>query len=179
MCSSDLSGLGDALAALGKKPALVITDSQVFAKVCAEVPTEIPLTSFSILFARHKGFLDTAVRGVAALESIQDGSKILICEGCTHHRQCEDIGTVKLPRWIKEYTRKEPDFNFYCGKDFPEDLSAYKLIVHCGACMLNDREMQHRRLSAEDQNIPFTNYGICIAHIKGILKRSIAMFDIV
>ena len=170
------SELRDALAGLGKKPALVITDSQVFAQVSAETPPEIPLTSFSILFARYKGFLETAVRGAATLDSLQNGDKILICEGCTHHRQCEDIGTVKLPRMIRSFCGKEPEFSFCSGGDYPDDLSPYRVIVHCGACMLNDREMHYRRLNAEDQNIPFTNYGITIAHIQGILERSIAMF---
>jgi [FeFe] hydrogenase H-cluster maturation GTPase HydF len=170
--------LKDALAELGKKPALVITDSQAFALVSSVVPQEIPLTSFSILFARYKGFLETAVRGAAALDTLQDSDKILVCEGCTHHRQCDDIGTVKLPRWIKNYSAKEPDFSFFSGGDFPVDLSAYKLVVHCGACMLNEREMQYRRKLAEDQNIPFTNYGTAIAHIQGILKRSIAMLNV-
>ena len=165
--------LKDALARLGK-PALVITDSQAFAQVSAETPPDVPLTSFSILFARYKGFLDTAVRGVAALESVRDGDKILICEGCTHHRQCDDIGTVKLPRWIREHTGKEPEFCFCSGGDFPEDLSPYTMIIHCGACMLNDREMHYRRRCAEDQKIPFTNYGTTIAHIRGILDRSLA-----
>ena len=163
-----------ALEAQGKKPALVITDSQAFAKVSAETPPEIPLTSFSILFARYKGFFETAVRGVTALETVQDNDKILICEGCTHHRQCDDIGTIKLPRWIREHTGKEPEFCFCSGGDFPEDLSPYKMIIHCGACMLNDREMHYRRCCAEDQNIPFTNYGITIARIRGILDRSLA-----
>ena len=162
----------------GKKPALVITDSQAFAQVSAIVPQDIPLTSFSILFARYKGFLETALRGAAALDTLQDGDKILVCEGCTHHRQCDDIGTVKIPRWIKSHSAKEPHFNFSSGGDFPEDLSAYKLIIHCGACMLNEREMQHRRRQAESQGIPFTNYGIAIAHIQGILKRSVAMLNI-
>jgi [FeFe] hydrogenase H-cluster maturation GTPase HydF len=167
--------LKDTLARLGTKPALVITDSQAFAHVSAETPPDISLTSFSILFARFKGWLDTAVRGVAALDTLNDGDKILICEGCTHHRQCDDIGTVKLPRWIRDHTGKEPDFRFRSGGDFPEDLSPYKMIIHCGACMLNEREMQYRRRCAEDQNIPFTNYGTAIAHIQGILQRSIAM----
>jgi len=167
--------LKDTLARMGTKPALVITDSQAFAHVSAVTPPEIPLTSFSILFARFKGWLDTAVRGVAALDTLSDGDKILICEGCTHHRQCDDIGTVKLPRWIRDYTGKEPDFRFRSGGDFPEDLSPYKMVIHCGACMLNEREMQYRRRCAEDQNIPFTNYGTAIAHIQGILQRSIAM----
>ena len=165
--------LKDALARLGK-PALVITDSQAFGHVSATVPTDVPLTSFSILFARYKGFLETAVRGVAAFESVRDGDKILICEGCTHHRQCDDIGTIKLPGWIREHTGKEPEFVFCSGGDFPEDLSPYKMIIHCGACMLNDREMHYRRRCAEDQQIPFTNYGTAIAHIRGILARSIA-----
>jgi len=167
--------LKDTLARLGTKAALVITDSQAFARVSAETPADIPLTSFSILFARFKGWLDTAVRGVAALDTLRDGDKILICEGCTHHRQCDDIGTVKLPRWIRNHTGKEPEFRFRSGGDFPEDLSPYKMVIHCGACMLNEREMQYRRRCAEDQNIPFTNYGTTIAHIQGILQRSIAM----
>jgi [FeFe] hydrogenase H-cluster maturation GTPase HydF len=172
------SELEQTLKTLEKKPALVITDSQAFALVSSVVPQEIPLTSFSILFARFKGFLETAVRGASALDTLQDGDKLLICEGCTHHRQCDDIGTVKLPRWIKEHSAKEPDFSFCSGGDFPKDLSPYKLIVHCGACMLNEREMQYRRKHSEDQNIPFTNYGTAIAHIQGILKRSIAMLDV-
>ena len=172
------SELKETLSNLGKKPALVITDSQVFAEVSAVVPDEIPLTSFSILFARYKGFLETAIRGVKTLDDLQDGDKILICEGCTHHRQCDDIGTVKLPRLIKKHSAKEPDFQFCSGGDFPENLSSYKLIIHCGACMLNDREMHYRRKQAEDQNTPFTNYGISIAHIQGILKRSITMLNI-
>ncbi|MDR1869419.1 MAG: [FeFe] hydrogenase H-cluster maturation GTPase HydF [Treponema sp.] len=171
------SELRETLAGIGKKPAIVITDSQVFAEVSAAVPQEIPLTSFSILFARYKGFLKSALGGVKALDTLRDGDKILICEGCTHHRQCDDIGTVKLPRWIREHTSKEPEFNFCSGGDFPADLSPYKLVIHCGACMLNDREMRYRRLHTESQNIPFTNYGIAIAHIRGILKRSVAMFD--
>ncbi|MDR2719131.1 MAG: [FeFe] hydrogenase H-cluster maturation GTPase HydF [Treponema sp.] len=167
--------LKDTLANMGKKPALVITDSQAFAQVSAETPPEIPLTSFSILFARYKGWLETAVRGVSALDTLHDGDKILICEGCTHHRQCDDIGTIKLPRWIRNHTGKEPEFCFCSGGDFPDDLSSYKMVIHCGACMLNEREMQYRRRCAEDQNIPFTNYGTAIAHIQGILQRSIAM----
>jgi hydrogenase maturation GTPase HydF len=166
------------LADIGKKPSLVITDSQAFALVSSIVPQDIPLTSFSILFARHKGFLKTSVKGAASLDSLKDGDKILICEGCTHHRQCDDIGTVKLPNWIKNYSKKEPEFKFCSGGDFPQDLSAYKIVIHCGACMLNDREMHYRRRHSEEQNIPFTNYGIAIAHINGILKRSIAMLDI-
>jgi [FeFe] hydrogenase H-cluster maturation GTPase HydF len=168
--------LRETLANLGKAPRLVITDSQVFAKVSADTPQNIPLTSFSILFARYKGSLAQTVRGVKALEGLQDGDRVLIAEGCTHHRQCDDIGTVKLPRWIKNYTGKTPDFAFTSGTEFPDDLSAYKLIVHCGACMLNEREVKYRHRCAEDQGIPMTNYGILIAHIQGILPRSIAMF---
>ncbi|MDR0290677.1 MAG: [FeFe] hydrogenase H-cluster maturation GTPase HydF [Treponema sp.] len=167
------SELKETLAALEKKPALVITDSQVFAQAAAAVPQEIPLTSFSILFARYKGFLETAICDVKTLDAVQDGDKILICEGCTHHRQCDDIGTVKLPRWIKEYTGKEPDFSYYSGGSFPDDLSVYKMIIHCGGCMLNEREMLYRQACAVDQKIPFTNYGIAFAHIQGILERSI------
>jgi [FeFe] hydrogenase H-cluster maturation GTPase HydF len=162
------------------KPSLVITDSQAFAQVSALVPKEIPLTSFSILFANYKGSLESSMRGVAMLDNLQDGDKVLICEGCTHHRQCDDIGTVKLPRMIKAFTRKEPEFSFCSGGDFPDDLSGYgyKMVIHCGGCMLNDREMQYRRLSAEDQNVPFTNYGITIAKTQGILARSVEMFSL-
>jgi [FeFe] hydrogenase H-cluster maturation GTPase HydF len=161
---------------IGKKPALVITDSQAFEKVNAEVPLDIPLTSFSILFARYKGALEQAVRGVHALDSIKDGSRILVCEGCTHHRQCDDIGTFKIPRWVKAYTGKNIEFEFRSGGDFPEDVSEYALVIHCGACMLNEREMRYRQSCAADQGIPFTNYGILIAHIQGILRRSVAIF---
>ena len=168
--------LTNTLQNLGKRPKLVITDSQVFKKVAAETPADILLTSFSILFARYKGNLQTSVQGVTALESLEDGDKILVGEGCTHHRQCDDIGTVKLPRWIKEYTGKNPEFIFTSGTEFPLDLSPYKIIIHCGACMLNEREMQYRIKCAADQNIPFTNYGITIAYINGILKRTVEPF---
>lgn len=168
--------LTNTLQNLGKRPKLVITDSQVFKKVAAETPADILLTSFSILFAHYKGNLQTAVQGVTALDSLEDGDKILIGEGCTHHRQCDDIGTVKLPRWIKEYTGKNPEFIFTSGTEFPLDLSPYKMIIHCGACMLNEREMQYRIKCAADQNIPFTNYGITIAYINGILKRTVEPF---
>lgn len=168
--------LTNTLQNLGKRPKLVITDSQVFKKVAAETPADILLTSFSILFARYKGNLQTAVQGVTALENLEDGDKILVGEGCTHHRQCDDIGTVKLPRWIKEYTGKNPEFIFTIGTEFPLDLSPYKMIIHCGACMLNEREMQYRIKCAADQNIPFTNYGITIAYINGILKRTVEPF---
>lgn len=168
--------LTNTLQNLGKRPKLVITDSQVFKKVAAETPADILLTSFSILFARYKGNLQTAVQGVTALDSLEDGDKILIGEGCTHHRQCDDIGTVKLPRWIKEYTGKNPEFIFTSGTEFPLNLSPYKMIIHCGACMLNEREMQYRIKCAVDQNIPITNYGITIAYINGILKRTVEPF---
>ena len=168
--------LRETLESLGKKPKLVITDSQVFAKAAADTPGDIFLTSFSILFARYKGGLETAVKGAKALDALRDGDTVLISEGCTHHRQCDDIGTVKLPRWMRNYTQKQFDFRFTSGTEFPEDLSEYKLIVHCGGCMLNEREMNYRRKCAEDQNVPFTNYGILIAYMQGILKRSVAMF---
>ena len=171
--------LRDTLAHLGKKPRLVITDSQVFAKVSADTPADIMLTSFSILFARYKGNLPALIKGVTALEQIEDGDKILVSEGCTHHRQCDDIGSVKLPRWIRQYTGKEPEFVFSSGTEFPADLSPYKMIVHCGGCMLNAREMKYRLACAKDQNIPMTNYGILIAYIQGILKRSVEPFPAV
>lgn len=161
---------------LGKKPRLVITDSQVFAKVNADTPSDIWLTSFSILMARYKGVLRTAVKSAKVLDSLQDGDKILISEGCTHHKQCDDIGSVKLPRWIKQYTEKQVEFDFTSGGSYPESLQGYKLIVHCGGCMLHDKEMKYRMNQAEDEMIPFTNYGILIAYIQGILRRSIAMF---
>lgn len=168
--------LRETLATLGKKPKIVITDSQVFAKVSADTPKDIYLTSFSILFARFKGNLETAVKGAKALDDLNDGDTILIAEGCTHHRQCDDIGTVKLPRWIKDYTKKDIKFAFTSGTEFPDDLSPYKLIIHCGGCMLNEREMKYRQKCAIDQHIPISNYGIIISHMQGILKRSISMF---
>lgn len=168
--------LADTLAQLGKKPALVITDSQAFGQVSKDTPNDVMLTSFSILFARYKGNLHQAVKGVKALETLKPGAKILIAEGCTHHRQCEDIGTVKLPAWIREYTKTTPQFDFCSGTEFPDDLSGYDLIVHCGACMLNQREMKYRQQCALDQAVPMTNYGILIAHIHGILKRSLEPF---
>ena len=170
------NGLRDTLASLGKKPRMVITDSQVFAKVSADTPEDILLTSFSILFARYKGSLEPMVRGVRALDRIGKGDRILICEGCTHHRQCEDIGTVKLPGWIREYTGTEPEFVFTPGTEFPDDLAGFRLIVHCGGCMLNEREMKYRMKCAYDQGIPITNYGITIAYIQGILRRSVEPF---
>lgn len=164
----------DTLASLKKDPALVITDSQAFGKVMKLVPERIPLTSFSILMARYKGFLKTALKGAEAIDALPDHAKILIAEGCTHHRQCEDIGTVKLPKWLKEYTGKEPEFMFTSGHGYPEDLNQYDLVIHCGACMLNDQEVANRMNKAIDAGVPFTNYGTAIAHMNGILKRSTA-----
>ena len=161
---------------LGEKPKLVITDSQAFRKVAEDTPEDILLTSFSILFARYKGNLEEAVRGVAALDTLQDGDTILISEGCTHHRQCDDIGTVKIPRWIREYTGKEIRFETTSGTEFPDELGKYKLVVHCGGCMLNERAMRDRLACARDQGVPMTNYGILIAHTQGILKRSVQVF---
>lgn len=168
--------LRETLERLGTKPALVITDSQVFSKVSADTPPDIPLTSFSILMARHKGLLDAAVRGVTAVERLQDGDKVLIAEGCTHHRQCDDIGTVKIPRWLRNYTGKDITIETSSGRDFPDDLSPYSLIIHCGGCMLNEREVRYRMKCAADQGIPITNYGITIAYMQGILRRSIEIF---
>lgn len=168
--------LKETLESLGKKPALVITDSQAFEKVSAEVPREIPLTSFSILFARYKGNLETVIKGAKAIDKLNDNDTVLISEGCTHHRQCDDIGTVKLPRWIKSYTGKQLNFEFTSGTEFPMDLSKYKAIVHCGGCTLNEREMKYRLKCAADQGISVTNYGIAIAHMQGILDRCIEIF---
>ena len=168
--------LADTIERLGVKPRMVITDSQVFARAAAATPADIPLTSFSILLARYKGLLETAVRGAAAIQSLRDGDKILISEGCTHHRQCEDIGTVKLPRLLKKVTGKEITFDTSSGSDFPEDLSGYKLVIHCGGCMLPGREVLSRMKCAADQGVPMTNYGIALAHLQGILARSIAIF---
>lgn len=161
---------------LGQKPALVITDSQVFAKVSADTPLDVRLTSFSILMARHKGLLETAVRGVTAIEKLHDGDTVLIAEGCTHHRQCDDIGTVKIPRWLRNYTQKDIRIETASGRDFPDDLSGYALVIHCGGCMLNGREVQYRMKCAADQQVPITNYGIAIAYMQGILKRSLSVF---
>lgn len=168
--------LKETLKSLGKKPKLVITDSQAFEKVSDETPGDILLTSFSILFARHKGILEDTVRSVRTVDNLEDGDKVLVCEGCTHHRQCDDIGTVKIPRWLQAHTGKKLDFSFVSGTEFPDDLSAYKFIVHCGGCMLNEREVKYRMKCARDQNIPMTNYGILIAFIHGILKRSLEPF---
>ena len=170
------SELKQTLEQLGRSPAMVITDSQVFEQVSEEVSEEIPLTSFSILMARYKGYLETAVNGVAAIDHLKDGDKILISEGCTHHRQCDDIGTVKIPRWLKQHTGKELIIETSSGTEFPEDLTSYALVIHCGGCMLNEREVKYRMKCAEDQKVPLTNYGIAIAQMKGILKRSIELF---
>lgn len=168
--------LRDTLASLGKKPKMVITDSQVFAKVSADTPPDILLTSFSILFARYKGSLETVVRGARTIDELEDGDTVLISEGCTHHRQCDDIGTVKLPRWLRQHTGKQIQFEFTSGTEFPLDLTPYRLIIHCGGCTLNEREMKYRQKCAQDQNIPMTNYGIAIAHMQNILERSIEVF---
>ena len=168
--------LSKLLTDLGNRPSMVITDSQAFAQVSQVVPEEILLTSFSILMARYKGFLDEAVQGAAAIRQLKDGDRVLISEGCTHHRQCDDIGTVKIPRWLKNYTGKNLIIETSSGREFPEDLSPFSLIIHCGGCMLNGREMKYRMKCAKDQHIPFTNYGIAIAHMQGILERSIQVF---
>lgn len=169
--------LADTLKKLERKPRLVITDSQVFEKVAKIVPEDVPLTSFSILMARYKGDLQAVVQGAKVLDLLRDGDPILISEGCTHHRQCDDIGTVKLPRWVREHTDKKIRFEYTSGTEFPDDLSKYQLIIHCGGCMLNEREMKYRLKCAQDQGIPMTNYGIAIAHMKGILARSIEPFS--
>ena len=168
--------LADTLKKLGRNPDLVITDSQAFKQVSAIVPENIPLTSFSILFARYKGNLKTVVHGAYTLDKLKNGDKILISEGCTHHRQCGDIGTVKLPNLIRKYTGKDFQFEFTSGTEFPLNLSEYQLIIHCGGCMLNEREMKYRLKCAEDANIPMTNYGTAIAYMNGILNRSISIF---
>ena len=168
--------LKELLEHMSPKPDLVITDSQAFGQVNKDTPADIKLTSFSILMARYKGFLDTAVMGAKAIDSLKDGDKVLICEGCTHHRQCGDIGTVKLPKWLMERTGKELIITATSGNDYPEDLSEYSLIIHCGGCMLSVREMVYRMKCAEDAGIPFTNYGVAIAYMRGILERSISVF---
>ena len=173
---TELKSTLDHFLAQGVCPKLVVTDSQAFARVSKDVPENITLTSFSILFARYKGELETQLKGVAALSSIEDGDHILIAEGCTHHRQCGDIGTCKMPEWIRNYTGKEPVFEFTSGTEFPDDISSYKMVVHCGGCMLNEREMKYRIACCQDQGVPITNYGILIAQVTGILKRSLGPF---
>ena len=160
----------------GVCPKMVVTDSQAFARVSKDVPENITLTSFSILFSRYKGELETQLEGVAALSSIHDDDRILIAEGCTHHRQCGDIGTCKIPDWIRNYTGKKPVFEFTSGTEFPDDVSSYKMVVHCGGCMLNEREMKYRIACCRDQGVPITNYGLLIAQVTGILKRSLGPF---
>ncbi len=168
--------LEQTLSMLSQKPRLVITDSQVFNKVSAVIPEDIELTSFSILFARYKGDLDITAQGAGKLDGLKDGDTVLISEGCTHHRQCEDIGTVKLPAWISKYTGKDINFEFTSGLEFPKDLSKFSLIIHCGGCMLNEKEMKYRLNYALEQNVPITNYGIAIAKMNGILERSLLPF---
>lgn len=170
------SELTQTLEGLGKQPAMVITDSQVFKTVAPLVPADIPLTSFSILLARYKGLLDVAAPGAAAIEHLKDGDTILIAEGCTHHRQCDDIGTVKIPNWLRKYTGKDIKIETCSGTEFPEDLTKYAMVIHCGGCMLNEREVRYRTKCAVDQGVPITNYGTFIAYVNGILKRSLEVF---
>ena len=168
--------LSQTLKALGKKPKIVVTDSQAFGKVKNDVPEDILLTSFSILFARYKGDLAEQIKAVKAIDSLKDGDYVLISEGCSHHRQCDDIGTVKIPRWLKEHSGKKINYEFSSGTEFPRDLSKYKAVIHCGGCTLNEKEMKHRIAVAKEQNVPITNYGIFIAYTQGILKRSLQAF---
>lgn len=168
--------LSGTLSALSKKPRLIITDSQAFGRVSKDVPEDIMLTSFSILFARYKGELEEQVKGAATLSSLKDGDRVLISEGCTHHRQCGDIGTVKMPKWIEAYSKAKPEYTFTSGGGFPEDLSGFSLIVHCGGCMLNEKEMRRRVDKAKKSGVPIVNYGIAIAHMHGILERSLQPF---
>lgn len=168
--------LATTLEHLGTRPSLVVTDSQAFKVVDTTVPQDVPLTSFSILMARYKGFLHTAVAGVAAVSRLEDGDVVLMAEGCTHHRQCNDIGTVKIPRWLRNHTEKQLDIQTCSGREFPEDLDPYALVIHCGGCMITEREVQYRMRCAEDQGIPFSNYGIVIAQMTGALQRSMSLF---
>lgn len=167
--------LAETLDRLKDKPKVVITDSQAFAMVSKIVPEDVPLTSFSILMARYKGFLETAYRGVHAIDELSDGDTVLIAEGCTHHRQCGDIGTVKIPRWLAAHTGKKIEIKTCSGTEFPEDLTPYAAVIHCGGCMLSEREVQYRMKCACDFGVPFTNYGIFIAYVTGILERSVKM----
>ena len=168
--------LATALRKLATPPKLVITDSQAFRVVSGIVPDSVPLTSFSILMARYKGFLHTAVAGAAAVERLKDGDRVLMAEGCTHHRQCNDIGTVKIPRWLRQYTGRDIAIETCTGRDFPEDMSSYALVIHCGGCMLTETVVQYRMRLAQAQGIPFTNYGIAIARMTGALERSLRLF---
>lgn len=170
------SQLKQALNGLKEKPVAVITDSQAFKEVNSMVPEDIPLTSFSIIMANYKGYLKDAVKATSVIDSLNDGDKVLIAEGCTHHRQCNDIGTVKIPVWIKEHTGKDIIFDSVSGKDFPDDLSEYKIVIHCGGCMITEKEVQTRQEKAREQGIPFANYGTVIAHMNGIFERSISVF---
>ena len=170
------SELKSTLSSLGKKPRLVITDSQAFGQVDRDTPRDIPLTSFSILFARYKGDLKEAVKGAAKLDRLFDGARVLISEGCTHHRQCDDIGTVKMPAWVEKYTGKKLNFEFTSGGEFPDDPTGYDLVIHCGGCMLGEREMKSRIRRCSEKNVPITNYGIAIAQMHGILRRSLGVF---
>lgn len=165
--------LARTLEGLGTKPRMVVTDSQAFASVSRDTPRDIPLTSFSILMARYKGYLDAALRAMPAVESLADGDTVLIAEGCTHHRQCNDIGTVKIPRWLRAHSGKDISIRTCSGTEFPDDLSGFKLVIHCGGCMLNEREVLYRMREAERQGVPFINYGLLIAHMQGILERAI------
>ena len=171
VCCQDTE-LRQTLDGLSKKPALVITDSQAFGRVSKDTPEDIPMTSFSILFARYKGSLDVLIRGAEALKSLKSGDRVLISEGCTHHRQCGDIGTVKLPAWIRRYTGADIEYDFTSGAGFPDDLSPYRVVIHCGGCMLNEKEMQYRQKAAKDAGVPMVNYGIAIAAMNGILDRA-------
>ncbi|MGN1317401.1 MAG: [FeFe] hydrogenase H-cluster maturation GTPase HydF, partial [Lachnospirales bacterium] len=164
------------LKSMGKKPKMVITDSQAFYKVKEIVPNDILLTSFSILMARYKGDLDEAIKAVKVIDSLNEGDYVLISEGCTHHRQCDDIGTVKIPKWLNNHRGKKINYEFSSGTEFPRDLSKYKAVIHCGGCTLNEKEMKHRIAVCKSQNVPITNYGIFIAYINGILERSIQVF---
>lgn len=166
------NALAETLVTLGKAPRMVVTDSQVFKQVSEITPKDIELTSFSMLFARHKGELEPLYQGAKAVDTLKDGDKVLISEGCTHHKQCNDIGTQKLPHWLMEYTGKTLEFAFTNGTEFPLDLSPYHMVIHCGGCMLNEREMKYRIQCAEDAEIPITNYGIIISYFTGILERS-------
>ena len=161
------------LEGLGAKPRMVVTDSQDFASVSRDTPRDVPLTSFSILMARYKGYLDAALRAMPAVEGLADGDTVLIAEGCTHHRQCNDIGTVKIPRWLRAHSGKDIAIKTCSGTEFPDDLSPFKLVIHCGGCMLNEREVLYRMREAERQGVPFINYGLLIAHMQGILERAI------
>lgn len=171
------NGLKDTLANLSKKPKMVITDSHVFKKVAEITPEDIPLTSFSILFARSKGDLSQLAAGAKAIANLQDGDKVLISEACTHHRQSDDIGTVKIPRWLRQITGKDLNFEWSSGFTFPENLAEFKLVVHCGACMLNRREMLYRLSVIHEKNIPVVNYGVLIAYVNGILDRALEPFE--